>query len=277
MTYAAPPDLLAIARHLDRVRRAGAAAREGVIVKSLTGPAGGWFSGRPGVDPGEYPSVGLNRIFWISTAWPIAPADMDGAFEAARAMDCRRMFIWIAPWAHNAAVESALAAAGARRAPYVKYIALLRDSATPLPAALPTPLTTRIIRTGEADTVLPQLRPWYSDAGIARAGYLIRHDQAEAHVAFDGARPVAIGLLSREREGEHTFAYLSSAGTDPAFQRRGGQTALIHSRIRRAAELGIPWCTCETNTAVPISLNNLHRAGFADAIEWCVYRWDDPG
>src|SRR5262249_61087351 len=102
-------------------------------------------------------------------------------------------------------------------------------------AVLPTALTTRIIAPEEAGAIFARARPWYSDEGIARACTLIRRGEAEAHIAFNGERPVAVGLFSCEHEGEPTLGHLSSAGTGPAFQRRGGPAAAIHPRIPRAA------------------------------------------
>ena len=53
-------------------------------------------------------------------------------------------------------------------------------------------------------------------------------------MAFDGARPVAIGALA-VFEG---VGYLTAAATAEADRKRGAQSALIAARIDRARALG---------------------------------------
>lgn len=111
---------------------------------------------------------------------------------------------------------------------------------------------------------------WYGKPGIATALRMLETGSVEVHMAFDGPQPVALGMLTLDGD----WAYLSAAATDPAHRARGAQSALIRSRLRSAAARGVSWCSCETNTAVPISYRNLKRCGFNEAIAWHVYRWD---
>jgi ribosomal protein S18 acetylase RimI-like enzyme len=102
---------------------------------------------------------------------------------------------------------------------------------------------------------------------------LVENGIVELHAAFEGARPVTIGVLVMQGE----CGYLGFAGTDPEFRGRGGQTELIRSRVRRAMERGARWCVSETNTAVGHSQGNLERCGFRVSLSWRVYVWEAAG
>jgi GNAT superfamily N-acetyltransferase len=92
-------------------------------------------------------------------------------------------------------------------------------------------------------------------------------------MAFDGARPVAIGALAvLERLG-----YLTLAATAEANRKRGAQSALIAARIAKARALGCTALAVETLTMLEASLRNLERAGFRVAFEKEVYEWSAAG
>jgi GNAT superfamily N-acetyltransferase len=267
-------DPLDLARHLDRVRRRHAALKHGVVTRELPG---GWLTAEPGKPPAEFPSASMDRVYWFARAEPVAAAEIDGALGIMRGLGVRRAYLWLAPWACPPETQAALARAGASPWPHVRYVALARPAAPAAPAR-PTALVTRRIDPAEAPALLARIAHWYPEPSAAAALALIADGRDELHAAFDPAdppdpaTPVALAFLALDGPS----AYLFAAMTDPARRARGGQSALIAARVTRAAELGLAWCTCETNTAVPVSLANLHRHAFAEAVEWRVYRWDEP-
>ena len=81
-------------------------------------------------------------------------------------------------------------------------------------------------------------------------------------VAHDGQQPAASGALYVHGD----LAWLGIAATVPTFRGRGAQTALLATRIRRAAELGCTLLVTETGEQVADrpsgSFRNILRAGF---------------
>lgn len=256
-----------LARHLDRIRRLHFACREGVSLVPLS--RGGWLSAAPNAPRIEFASMSASRVYWIAIDEPVSQAQIDEAAAAVRGSGCSLVHIWLAPWAWNPAVETALTRAGATRIPHVDYIALARaaDAASPAPN---TPIDLRPVEPQDAPSVMSAVAPWFSTDGADRVLRSILLAGNELHAAFDGPKPVAVGLLAIDAD----WGYLNAAGTDPAYRNRGLQTALIHARLRGSALRGAKTCSCETNTAVPTSLRNLRRCGFQDIIRWRVYAWD---
>lgn len=85
------------------------------------------------------------------------------------------------------------------------------------------------------------------------------------YVAYDGDEPAAAGALFVEGE----LGWLGFAATRPAFRGRGGQSAILGERIRRAAALGVRTLATETGERVPgradASYRNILRAGFEES------------
>lgn len=257
-----PADL---ARHIDRVRRRQAPHREGFVQRTLTR---GWLTARPGADAGEFASATPNRVHWFAPDAPIGESDLAQAAAELGAISCPSAFIWIAPWACPPETLAALARAGATRVPYVEYIALSRPAGATAPPR-PCTLDVRPVTGAEAPAILDQVRPWYWPSGADTALRQFHAGVIEIHAAFDGPTVAAIGLLTPDGD----WAYLGSAFTREDYRGRGVQSALICARVTRAAALGARWCSCETNTVVPVSLRNLHACGFESRISWSVFRW----
>jgi GNAT superfamily N-acetyltransferase len=101
--------------------------------------------------------------------------------------------------------------------------------------------------------------PMSADAAIRRA-----FGPWECFLAWDGATPIgAAGLFAHDGVG-----YLGLAATLPAHRGQGAQSALLGTRIRRAAELGCDVVATETGElrdGLPSnSYRNLLRAGFEE-------------
>jgi hypothetical protein len=218
----------------------------------------------------EVPSNNPNRVAWFACETPPTADDVRGVLEVLRGLKRRRVFFWIGPAAWDTSLHGALLREGALPWPFVTYPVLVREVA-PCPDERPTEFETRVVGRDEAETVLRAAAPWYSKKGIDTALKLVLSGDAELHGAFDGSAVAALGALFMDGH----WGYLGWAGTDPAKRRRGGQSALIRSRMRSAAERGARWFVSETATAEMTSTNNLKRAGFQEAFCWHVYRWDD--
>ncbi len=262
-----------VAAHIDRVRRAWAAWREGLVVREVPG---GWLSVQVGAEPAEFASQSKSRVNWLAPDGPVQEHAVAAAVDAAWELGCPRLFIWLAPWGCDAGTDAALRRAGAVPEADVDQIALARESRGGAQRSTPargTPFEVRVLARGEIAGVMERVRPWYGTEGAGIAARFAEPGRVEILGAFEGPTPVAIGLLTMDGD----WAYLGAAGTDPAKRGRGAQTSLIEGRVRRAAELGAKWCGCETNNAVEISLRNLRRCGFEEVLVWRVWRWDGPG
>jgi len=260
---------LELADHIDRVRRLAAPSRAGLVTQELPG---GWLSARPGFPVGEYPSSSLFRVYWLTLRSKLTQDQIAAAVAEFRELNCEKFYAWLAPWAWDESVETALNAAGFRHVHWIQYIAFARESGDSS-AAKPTEFKARRIQFSDAAAFFPQIASWYGDDSATSAARMATDKVEEAFGAFLGEKPVGIGLLTMD-DTAPGWGYLGAAGTDPVFRGRGAQTALIGARIRRVAELGARWCTVETNTAVDISLRNLQRCGFVPRISWRVYEWN---
>lgn len=249
--------------HIDRVRKRQIACRAGVMKREIKG---GWLSATRGGDTGVFPAESMDRAYWLTLDSPLTREHVASALEAAKELSCRRLFMWIAPWAHTADVAAMLAAGGAREWPGVSYIALTRESGELIPERLSL-LRARRIEPDEAPALLDTTSPWFGMLGAETAKELVARGISELFAAFDGGTPVSVAFLTLDGD----WAYLGAAGTAPGHRSRGGQTELIRARLKFAAERGAARCSCETHTALPVSLGNLRRCGFIEEIAWRVY------
>lgn len=82
-------------------------------------------------------------------------------------------------------------------------------------------------------------------------------------MSFDGDTPAGTGALFVS-DG---MGYLDFGATDPAFRRRGSQTAVLGARIRAALDMGCRKIITMTGEAVPgdaqHSYRNIEKSGFA--------------
>ncbi|MCC6425831.1 MAG: GNAT family N-acetyltransferase [Phycisphaerales bacterium] len=268
MSAPAPPSTrqLLLARHLDRVRRLAAPCREGLLIRELRA---GWITRAIGKPPADYASASHDRVYWLALTRKLESTDIEQARNIATSIGIQRLFLWLAPWASDASTDALLNAAGASRIHQIQYIAFSRPAGEGKPPR-PTAIKAEPLDPAFAQDILPLCEHWYSKDGIATALRMLQIPSIEVHAAFDGPKPIALGLLTIDGD----WAYISAAGTDPDHRGQGAQSALICSRLQAAAAHGAAMCACETNTAVPISLRNLKRCGFVEAINWHVYQWD---
>lgn len=264
------PDALEVAQHLDRMTRAVATARGGANIPPRDLSVG-WMTAEAVGDGGEYASNCQNRVQWVGTASPVPASAVAEAIEAMRGLGKTRAFFRVGPQAWDPKLHSALMAAGAIEVTWVRYPVVSREAGGA--PAVSSKFEVRVVSPSDAAGAMHATAPWFSDAGIHTALDLVENGRAELHAAFDGDRPASVALLMMDG----AWGYLGFAGTDPDKRGRGGQSALIRSRVLRARELGASRCTSETVTAVETSLKNLLRLGFKEAFGIRVYAWNARG
>jgi hypothetical protein len=262
-----PSFLSRVAHAVDRSRRLSISCR---VEQQIADVPRGWMCWEPGHSGGDVPSASPNRVHWFTAQSPLTREELGGTLGAIRARDLRRVYFMLNPRGWTERVEHDLNESGASLWPYVRYPVLVRPAA-PITPARPCEFSVRSVSAEEAPAILAAGAACYS-GGYARAQVMLERGCGEMHAAFEGERPVAFTFLMNLGDG---FAYLGSAGTDPAKRGRGAQTALICSRVTAAAEAGCRWCISETNTAVAHSLGNLQRCGFETIFDWRVYSWSE--
>ncbi|MBC7772704.1 MAG: GNAT family N-acetyltransferase [Pyrinomonadaceae bacterium] len=257
-------DLRAFVSHLDRQNRLTIPLSRDCIV---TCEAGGAWLTRDSLAEGEFPSSNLNRVHWIAADTPLRSGQIQEALKAMRSLGARRFFAWIGPLAWDEQSHAKLEASGGTPWTYVRNVVLMR--AAGVCEVGNTLLHARSVEGTEIDHVLGAIAPWYKERGVAALRRLLANESFELHAAFENATPVAIAAYVADGE----WAHFGWAGTDPAHQRQGAQTALIYSRLGRAHDRGARHCVAEINTTHTTSLDNLKRCGFQEAFDLRVYGW----
>lgn len=91
---------------------------------------------------------------------------------------------------------------------------------------------------------------------------LVGHPAWHCFVAYDGAQPVASGVLFQAED----TGWLGIASTLPSHRGRGAQSAILAARIERAGQLGLRLLVTETGAPEDgppeQSYRNILRAGF---------------
>jgi hypothetical protein len=123
-----------------------------------------------------------------------------------------------------------------------------------------TDLTVAAARSREdVETFL--LRAWaIPGPGAAWLARVFDHPDWHCVVAYDGAEPVAGGMLYVHGDA----GWIGVAATQPEYRGRGAQNAVFAARFDRARELGLRTVITETGISDPPgpSYRNMLRAGF---------------
>jgi GNAT superfamily N-acetyltransferase len=218
------------------------------------------------IDPGRqapYASANLNRVYLCGAE---AGMDSDSAgrlIDLFSAEGVKRFFVWLSPGPDMNVARGWLEESGLSRVRRTGYPTLYRNG--PKPAPFKTDLEIRQVGAEDIAAASEQLGEtlWPEYAKPAgQQGFL-------HHMAFDGARPVAIAALCMFED----IGYLMAAATVESHRKRGAQQALIAKRVERAEQLGCSLLVSETLYMLEHSYRNLLRAGFHEAYEKEVYEW----
>jgi hypothetical protein len=219
------------------------------------------------IDPARQPqtaSSNWNRIHLCGAEPGLGPEGIARLVEQFHTVGVSRFFAWLSPGPEMDTVRGWLTQNGfVPHMRWTRYPTLLRESLEP--AGFRTGLTVREVGPDDVRAARRKLGDIMWNEFERSAG------QSDFYhfMAFDGARPVAVGALAVfERMG-----HLTAAATGERDRMRGAQSALIAARIDKARALGCTVLTVETLTMLKHSMGNLQRAGFRVAYEKEIYGW----
>ena len=211
------------------------------------------------------PSTMLNRIF-VGGEGSVPSADaVARVLERFAARGVERFFAHVASEAATPSVLAALGARGVERY-HRGWFKLVRHGAAPeppLPLLVATDLRVReatLADSGAFADLIVRCHGALPEAAPLLAA-LVTRPRWHVYVACDGERPVATGALTVLGD----VGYLGYGATDPAYRRRGAQSALLAKRMRVALALGCRWIFSDTGEAVAgqpnPSFDNMRRLG----------------
>ncbi|HEV2426301.1 MAG TPA: GNAT family N-acetyltransferase [Terriglobia bacterium] len=223
------------------------------------------------VAPGSV-SLQRNRVLGLGVEERASEQMVDQVLDIYRAFNVKRFSFHRSPCRQYGQIGGWLEKRGFR--PHHAYSKLIREATT----APRVQTEFQVVRIGGKDAgafvavfrrVFP-MPPKYLDwvgAAVGAPGF-------SHYLAFVGDRPVATGVVYVKGNA----AWMGWAGTLTDFRRRGAQSALIATRIERAAELGAKWIFCATMEPVrgrPAgSYRNLLKCGFSEAYLRPIWVWE---
>ncbi|MEK6702552.1 MAG: hypothetical protein AABZ53_09830 [Planctomycetota bacterium] len=213
----------------------------------------------------EFPAHNRNRATAL-VGEPPALDEIERTISAFRSRGIDRFFLWLATGMDTPQVLSSMERCALKQWPFVRYVALARPAGNPAPADS----TLEVVRLVPEQSVVKEadVAAVYGNDMAARGFFATLGLEGCWHfVAMDQGVVAAASLLLTSGP----IGYLGWSTTREGYRRKGGQAALIETRLRLAAELGCTVCVSETNTAVEGSLRNLLRAGFKPAYEYRVF------
>jgi len=241
--------------------------------------AGAWVTVNAASDS-PIVSYNRNRVQYFGCTQRVTPHDLDAAlapFEHARIPRCS---VWLSPCQQADAIHSWLAERGF--APFTgippwpapDYHTLVYAPPGGLSrgvGSIRIPETSLVVRSPSRADV-EQHAEALADIYAAFGGDDVFSPSLGCEgfnhfLAFEGERPVAAGILIVQ-DG---IGYLGYGATAEPYRRRGGQSALIAARLRRAAELGCDGAVSETLSLLSSSLGNLRRQGFEVLYDKKIY------
>ena len=219
-------------------------------------------------------SLRVNRVVGLGHRQRVDAATIDEMIQRYRAARIKRFSVMPSPGPHAAGLARRLAARGFTRKPGL--VLLLRDCRKPVlrPAS-----SLRVVREGPAlhraaIEILHESFP-SPPSRLAWALSARARDRYEHFIAFDSLRAVAVASLRIEGD----LAWLGGAATRTRWRRRGGQGALIATRLRRAARRGCRWAWSETMEPIrgrpAASRRNLIRHGFVQVGRKPRFVWEE--
>jgi GNAT superfamily N-acetyltransferase len=209
------------------------------------------------------PDVIFNRVMGLGIETPARRDDIEALRERYRARGIDRYIVHVAPHAQPPELAGWLAGAGFtpfRRA-WMKF-AMATGGARPVPRT--DRLELREIGREHGDAFGAMIGRVF-DLPLLAPAFALLPGRAGWHfwMAFDGDTPAAAAGMFADGHD----AWLGFGACDAGFRGRGAQSALLATRVGRAAELGCRDAFVETGEAVEgepqTSYRNIERAGFA--------------
>jgi len=206
-------------------------------------------------------NIQFNRLGYVGVSEPARAGTLAAALEAFRAAGVKNWIVHVADGADGLAELCAARRLVAHPRTWAKFI---RDARQ---ARVDTSLSIREVSSDGA----------YDFGATAAAGFgmppamgewlgnVVGRPRWRCFVAYDSATPIASGALY----SDNNCGWLGVGATLPLARRRGGQSALLATRINAAIEAGCDLLT--TETGIPHegepgpSFTNIQRAGFTIA------------
>jgi len=217
-------------------------------------------------------SLQRNRVLGLGVRHRATENMVDEIMKRFRAAHVARFSFHVSPSPQSGTITEWLKGRGFVL--HHNYVKLFRD--TRAPAGVATPFTTKRIGKAHASQfvqVFFEVFPWPRDLGAWLVATFGNPDFSH-FLVFDGARPVATGLLYTSGN----TAWMGWGATLVKWRRRGAHSALIAARIRRAADLGAKWIACATMEPTPgrpsRSYRNLLKQGFEPAYLRPIWVWE---
>jgi hypothetical protein len=216
----------------------------------------------------------MNRVTGLGHMGMASEAVIEEIVEHYRAARVRRFSVLVRPGVQARPIESWLVRCGFRARG--GHLLLVRSCRVPVPrpaTSLRVLRATRpqreiVVRVLAESFALPSSRRAWSVAAAGSA-------EQEHYLAWSGRIPVAVAAL----RVDHGLAWLGGAATRTRWRRQGGQSALIATRLARAARAGCRWAWSETAAPVPGrpdgSRRNLARLGFVEAGLEPIWVWGE--
>ena len=209
------------------------------------------------------PSILLNRVLELGSEQPPQSAQLQEIRRLYDDASVERFFLHVVPERKATDTDTVLAEAGFEK--YRGWMKFVRGAGD--------------IREAKSDLVVRQVGPEHGAdfAAIVVPAFDMRPDSLPvvalvpgvpnkvAFMSFDGHHPAGTGAIFLDGD----TAALDWGATHPDFRRRGGQTALLATRIRYAIEQGCDLICTMTGEAVPgdpqHSYSNIQKNGFEEA------------
>jgi len=214
---------------------------------------------------GSVPSSGIvaNRTIGLGLDGPESPEAIGHITKLYRDAGVARYFVHLHPDTQPPAMRDWLQAAGLEKTR--GWMKFTRGRDAPPPAK--SDLTVRPAEPNDA-AAFGRIAADAFDLGTDAADWLACLVGAEGwriYMSFDGDNPAGTGgLFVRDGVG-----FCDWGATDPAFRRRGSQSALLNRRIADAIDLGCRVIVTETGEEVEgdpqHSYKNIMRMGFKEA------------
>ena len=209
------------------------------------------------------PSILLNRVLNLGSQ---APPSRDQLVEIHRIYadaGVRRFFLHVVPQRKTGETDRLLDECGYRK--YRGWMKFVRGDGAVREAN--TDLDVRPVGPEYGEAFAAIAAPAFDMLPVSQAVVALLPGVKGQHtyMSFDGDRPAGTGAIFIDRE----VAALDWGATHPDFRRRGGQTAVLSTRIRSALDSGCSMVCTMTGEAVPgdpqHSYGNILKSGFEEA------------
>jgi len=229
--------------------------RLGLSVHTVDGTLASVAAGDPGIV--------VNRAIGLGVDAPGSRAAIEAVRDLYQAVGVRRFFFHLHPEAEPAGLDALMGDAGL--VPARGWMKFRRGSA-PAPTVRSSLSVREIGAEHAAD--FGRIAAAGFDLSAAGADWLaamVNAPKWRLFMSFDGDTPAGTGALYIDGD----LAWLDWGATDPAFRRRGGQSALLAARIQAALDAGCTAMATATGEAVPgdpqHSYSNILKAGFEES------------